>query len=338
MMAPLPPALVTVVIPTFRRPYDLLRAMHSVFKQTYLDGAPAELIIVDNDPIGSSLRPANSFAEEAPETLKVTVLHCPDAGVANARNMAINAVTTSLVAFLDDDQSAPATWLAELMRTRADTAASVVFGPVDTALPEHVTEHRAHFQAFFSRTPDLPEGLIPTFFGCGNSLLDLQQLPARRPLFDARTNETGGEDDNLFSQVQRSKGRFAWASRARVWEHVPTSRAKLSYTIRRAVAYGQGPSRMAHEGSDYTQLVFWMGVGAGQLTVFGAITCLAWAMRLPKRAVWLNRAAQGYGKLIWWPRHLFYGASQSPGQTLSVETSSPTSDEPAPLPPQSLAS
>ena len=69
MMAPLPPALVTVVIPTFRRPYDLLRAMHSVFKQTYLDGAPAELIIVDNDPIGSSLRPANSFAEEAPETL-----------------------------------------------------------------------------------------------------------------------------------------------------------------------------------------------------------------------------------------------------------------------------
>ena len=338
MTAPLPPALVTVVIPTFRRPYDLLRAMHSVFRQTYLNGACANLIIVDNDTAGSSLRPAANFAIEAPETLNVAILHCPHPGVANARNMAIEAVATPLVAFLDDDQSAPETWLAELMRTRANTAASVVFGPVDTALPEHVTAHRAHFQAFFSRDPDLPEGLIPTFFGCGNSLLDLGQLPARRPLFDARTNETGGEDDNLFSEVQRLKGRFAWSSRARVWEHVPAARARLSYTIRRAVAYGQGPSRMAREGGDYTQLVFWMCVGAGQLVVFGAITGLAWAVRLPKRAVWLNRAAQGYGKLIWWPRHLFYGASQSPGQTLSVAATDTASDEPAPLPPQSLAS
>ncbi|MCI4646224.1 MAG: glycosyltransferase [Hyphomonadaceae bacterium] len=320
-----PPARVSVVIPTFRRPYELLRAMHSVFRQTYLEGALAELVIVDNDPSGSSMEPARLLAAEAPASLRVTILHCPDPGVANARNMAVDAVTTPLIAFLDDDQSAPATWLAELVQAHSETAASVVFGPVDTALPNSIHHHRAYFQAFFARNPDLPDGLIPTFFGCGNALLDLRQLPAQRPLFDAATNETGGEDDNLFSRIQRQGARFAWASRARVWEHVPANRATLDYTLRRALAYGQGPSRMAREGGDYSQLAFWMAVGLGQFIVYGLTALVGWAVRAPTRAIWLGRATQGLGKLVWWPKHRFYGASQT-------APAAPTSDQSMPPP------
>lgn len=328
----LPPAQVSVVIPTFRRPAELQRAMRSVFTQTYLQGALAELVIVDNDPTGSALAAARELIGAAPETLTLHILHCPDPGVANARNMAIDTVTTPLVAFLDDDQSAPDTWLAELVRGYAETSASVVFGPVDTALPDGVEHHHAHLKAFFARNPDLPDGLIPTFFGCGNALLDLRQLPERRPLFDAATNETGGEDDNLFSDIRRRGARFAWAGKARVWEHVPASRATLNYTLRRAVAYGQGPSKMAYEGGDFGQLIFWMGVGLGQLLVFGSLAALAFSVRAKNRAIWLNRAAQGFGKLVWWPKHRFYGASQ----TQTAQT--PPSDEPSALASQPQAS
>ena len=158
-----PPARVSVVIPTFRRPYELLRAMDSVFRQTYLAGALADLVIVDNDRAGSSVGPALELAREAPETLRVIVLHCSDPGVANARNMAIEAVKTPLVAFLDDDQTAPENWLADLVHAQSETAATVVFGPVDTALPNSVSHHRAYLQAFFSRNPKHADGLIPVF-------------------------------------------------------------------------------------------------------------------------------------------------------------------------------
>lgn len=304
---------ISVVIPTFRRVAGLQRAVRSVFVQTILAHEPVTLVIVDNDPGGSAMAAAHALQADAPSQIGVKVLHAPDPGVANARNAAMEVVKTPLVAFLDDDQSAPAGWLEALLLTHSRAPAAVTFGPVETVLPAGVVRHRAYFEAFFARCLEAEEGPIDTFFGCGNCLLDLDRLPRLDPMFNTAMNETGGEDDLLFNAVEAEGGGFAWSPQAPVFEHVPVSRARLSYTLRRAMAYGQGPCTLARKSDPprYHALLFWILVGAGQTLVYGAATLAAFALRRPARAVWLDRAARGLGKLVWWRDFRFYGAAQS---------------------------
>lgn len=308
---------VTIVIPTFKRPDQLVAVVESVFSQSGLDTIRPRLVIVDNDPEGSALAPASSLRDAAPETIAVDIVHCREAGVANARNAAMQRVETPLVAFIDDDQTAPANWLSDLLEAHRAFGAAVTFGPVDAVLPDEASQHRQYLEGFFSRRPGHPSGTIKAYYGCGNALLDLRQIPERHPMFDTRMNEVGGEDDLLFIRIQAAGCSFAWAQEARVFEHVPASRAKLSYTLARAIGYGQGPTRRAEETGNIPGVLFWMGVGAGQLAVFGTMAGFGWLTGARQRAVWLDRAAQGLGKVIWRKKFRFYGQSQVKKATAS---------------------
>ena len=304
----------SVVVPTFRRVDGLKRAVESVFVQSLLARESICLILVDNDPAGSALAAARALAAGAPEAVHVEVLHEPSPGVANARNAAMAAVTTPLVAFLDDDQSAPAGWLEALLATHERTPAAATFGPVETVLPDEVTQHQAYFNAFFERRLDAGDGPIEVFFGCGNCLLDRDRLPALDPLFNPAMNETGGEDDLLFNAVEAEGGGFTWSPAASVYEHVPASRARLDYTLRRAMAYGQGPCTLARRSDPprYASLVMWMGIGVVQTVLNGAVAGVAFVLRLPGRAKWYDRTVRGFGKIIWWPDFYFYGRRATP--------------------------
>ncbi|MEM9738978.1 MAG: glycosyltransferase family 2 protein [Pseudomonadota bacterium] len=306
------PPRVTIIVPTFRRVGPLSDAVRSLFAQSALDRIRPSLIIVDNDPQGSALATANALSAKAPGALQTKVIHCKQAGVANARNAALDCVDTPLVAFVDDDQTAPETWLEELLKAYEASRAAVTFGPVDAVLPVDVKVHRAFFETFFSRRPGHNTGLIPEFYGCGNALLDLGQLPKRAPLFDPKMNEVGGEDDLLFMHAERAGCTFGWAENARVWEHVPTQRARLKYTLTRAIAYGQGPTRKAEASRKYPELLFWIGVGTSQFAVYSILAGLGWLTGAPQRAAWLDKAARGLGKVIWRWKLKFYGQSQLP--------------------------
>jgi len=301
---------VTVAIPTFRRPTGLIRAAESVFSQSRLDRCDVKLLIVDNDPDGSSLEVARGLAARAPSNLNVKIVHEPEPGVANARNAVIDNVDTDLLAFLDDDQTAPERWLDALIATHERHPSAVVFGPVVTALPDKVRAHRAYFKRFFARELDAAEGRIDQFFGCGNALIDLSRAPKLRPLFDKTRNESGGEDDLLFQTIEQSGGQFVWSPKAMVFEQVPLSRAKLGYTLKRAVSYGAGPCNLAMSGDEprLPRLLFWMGVGLIQTVGFGAVSTLAFLLRFKQRAYVYDRTAQGLGKLLWWLHRGFYGA------------------------------
>jgi len=301
---------VTVVIPTFRRPDDLVRAAGSVLLQTGCP--PFDLLIVDNDPGASAREAAASLRARLPASITLSYRHEPRAGVANARNAAVETVRTRLIAFLDDDQTAAADWLASLMDCHTRFPAAVTFGPVRTVLPPGSSLHTDYLKEFFSRPEQGATGYMAKSFGCGNSLIDLEAIPPGRPVFDASTNETGGEDDVLFSRVRLAGGRFAWCAEAVTFEHVPVSRASLAYTLRRAIAYGQGPITQARRQTppDWPAILFWMGVGAYKLVVNLALYAWGWLTRSPDRAWHIDRAARGLGKLIWWISFRFYGASR----------------------------
>lgn len=303
-------ATVTVIIPTFRRPDGLNLAVRSVFAQS---GCGAfDLLIVDNDPAASARNRFEQLRQSAPVTISLRYLHEPNPGVANARNCAIEAARTSLIAFLDDDQTAPPHWLARLLDAHAQFPAAVVFGPVLARLPDDVEDHQDYFRGFFSRQDDAPAGYIAKSFGCGNALLDLSRLPPQRPLFDPKTNETGGEDDTLFRRVREAQGKFVWAPDADVSEHVPADRAQLSYTLKRAMSYGAGPITQARRASppNWPLVVGWMLVGAYKIIVNTALFIVKSAFDPAGRVVHLDRAARGLGKILWWQNLRFYGQAR----------------------------
>ncbi len=301
---------VTVVIPTFRRLDGLSAAVQSVFAQE--NCAPFALLIVDNDPQASAKQTIESLRAKTPASITLNYLHEPNPGVANARNCAIDAVESPLIAFLDDDQTAPPHWLARLLDAQARFPAAVIFGPVLARLPDQTVQHQAYFRDFFSRLNDEPTGYSEKSFGCGNALLDLTKLPQQRPLFDPKTNETGGEDDTLFRRVREAGGKFAWASDAEVFEHVPADRAQLSYTLKRAMSYGAGPITQARRASppNWLAVAGWMGVGAYKIAVNIALFIVKSVFNPHNRIVHLDRAARGLGKILWWQNLRFYGEAR----------------------------
>src|SRR5690606_20411702 len=98
--------------------------------------AAFEVVLVDNDPDASALECLRALNDP-----RVAVVHEPRAGVANARNAGLRAAKGELIAFLDDDEIAPAGWLAELLRVQAEHNADVVFGPVRTRLANPPRDH-----------------------------------------------------------------------------------------------------------------------------------------------------------------------------------------------------
>jgi succinoglycan biosynthesis protein ExoM len=300
-------ARVSFIIPTQGRPAGLATAARSTFHQAGVDVGELELVIVDNDQAPSAEALAASLAAEAP--FPVHYVHEPAAGVANARNAGLTAAKGSLIAFLDDDEEAPAGWLAALLAVQASTGADVVFGPVKARAPAAVREHRAYLERFFSREGPPESGPIDRYFGCGNSLIRRAGLPDPNAPFSTRRNFIGGEDDFLFGAMSQTGARFAWAAEAVVWEDPVPERLTLGYTLRRAFAYGQGPCSHCALTGDRLGVAFWMAVGVAQAAAFGLAAGAGWIARLPGRADLLDRAARGLGKVLWWGpfKIQFYG-------------------------------
>jgi hypothetical protein len=244
----------------------------------------------------------------------------PKPGVASARNAAVAQVRGQFIAFLDDDEEASPQWLAALLAVQSRFDADAVFGPVRGRAPQG-TPHREYLERFFSRIGPPQAALLDIPFGCGDSLIRKAALPSPQP-FALTQNHIGGEDDLLFMAMKKAGRRFAWAPEAWVWEDPIPERLTLAYALRRAFAFGQGPAHSHWRKSPphLPGVLFWMGVGAGQTAMYGSIAAAKWLLRRPDRAIALDRAARGLGKVLWFPpfKPRFYGlplprASAEPG-------------------------
>jgi hypothetical protein len=301
---------VAVIVPTLRRPDSLERALRSLFAQTGVADRVSEIVVVDNDPVGSAAAMVGALRSSSPWPL--TCVHAPRPGVATARNAGLAATDAPLIAFLDDDEAASPGWLAALLKAREETGADAVFGPITGRAPDAANWLKPWLERFFGREGPAQSGLIDDPFGCGNSLMvRATALPGPTP-FDTGTDQAGGEDDALFAALAARGGRFGWAADARVEEFAPAHRATLNYALARAFAYGQGPSQTAAAAKDWPAVARWMAIGAGQAAVFGAASAALTLMASPKRAEMYDRTARGIGKLFWMkglePR--FYGARE----------------------------
>ncbi|MFN3836238.1 MAG: glycosyltransferase family 2 protein [Brevundimonas sp.] len=300
---------VAVIVPTLRRPEGLERALRSVFAQVGSLHRIAAVVVADNDPDGSAADLIERLRPQAPARL--IYVHAPIPGVATARNAGLAATDAPMIAFLDDDEAASPGWLAALLAAQDQTGADVVFGPIRGRVPDGTGWTTAYLERFFGRDGPAENGLTADLHGCGNSLMvRATALPGPAP-FDVAMNETGGEDDRLFTALMTRGGRFGWAADAWVDEFAPPHRATLAYALTRAFAYGQSPSQMAADRRDWPGVVKWMLVGLAQTAVWGATGVAAAVLRRPDRAGIYDRCARGLGKVFWTRRFepKLYGAA-----------------------------
>ncbi|MBX3479883.1 MAG: glycosyltransferase family 2 protein [Caulobacter sp.] len=295
---------ISLIVPTQRRPAGLETALRSLVAQSGVDPARLELIVADNDAVPS----ARAFVEALEAPFPVRYVHEPRPGVANVRNAALAVACGEIIAFLDDDEEAPASWLAELLAARQALDVDVVFGPVRGRAPQGV-RHRAYLEDFFSRHGPDQTQVLDSWYGCGNSLIRRAALPHPTAPFDPSRNASGGEDDLLFARMAAAGARFGWSRAAFVWEDPVPSRLTLAYALRRAFAYGQGPSEHCAEHRDIPGILRWMIAGLVQTALWIPVVAIKWALFAPDRAMPLDRLMRGLGKTFWFPpfSQTFYG-------------------------------
>lgn len=221
---------VALCIATCRREAGLARLLESVDVLRLPYGIDPILVVVDNDDRQSARAVAQAAAARLRWPLRYRME--PRPGVSYVRNAALElAADCRFVAFIDDDETAEADWLAELLSVQRETGAAAVTGPT---LPVFSGAAPLWLKPAFELCQVRPRrGRPMREFATCNLLLDRQVLEGEGLRFDEELSLIGGEDTLLAFELVRSGHRIAWAPRALTYEFIPTTRMHLGWLVRR---------------------------------------------------------------------------------------------------------
>lgn len=194
--------LVSIILPTYRRPELLTRAISSVLAQTYPHW---EILVVDDNDDASAGRVATEafMRRHAAEPRIRYLKHDHNKGLPTARNTGIRASSGPLVAFLDDDDE----WAPEKLARQVE----VLSGAEDVVLVYTGLEIvDTHGRLIRHMAPD-PRGLSPVklleenWIGTPSSVMCRRSALVAAGSFDARMPSL--EDWDLYLRLP---GRFAF--------------------------------------------------------------------------------------------------------------------------------
>jgi glycosyltransferase involved in cell wall biosynthesis len=236
---------ISLIVPTYRRPHDVMRCLESLRSQTLSD---FELLVVDNSP-DAELRSRIDALEPDPR-IRACYVHEPKLGLHNARHAGARAATGEVLVFTDDDAVFDPNWLAAYQRRFLEHSDMAAAG--GRVLPEWAAPPPDWLCSAMQADP----GMFPAL-----SLLDLSpefslspsgiffgvNMAIRRDaLFDA-----GGFNPEIFGQRWLGDGetglnRKLWAKQqligyvpdALVYHHVSSERMTVAYLRRRQLHEG----------------------------------------------------------------------------------------------------
>lgn len=296
--------LISVVVPTYRRPdmlHELLTALEPQLAQVSVD---VEVIVVDNCPDASAKSLVDIIASRVPG---MRCIHQPLSGVVHARNLGVAQAQGDYVLFIDDDEVPCPTWLDAFV-THAQNNVTLAFGRIVPRFEARPSAGLASILTqLFSRDFDLPDGADISrhmvLLGTGNALFHkARTLPGSNP-FDIRFNRSGGEDIWLISGLAARGEPLIWVPDGRVEELVPQERATLAYLKIRRFAQGQQRCLMhARRGGivSWISVMKWMGIGAVQFVGYTALTAISKFRNDPQAERYNAQIQGGLGKLFWW--------------------------------------
>ncbi len=288
---------ISVCIATYRRP-DRLRALLADLVAQQL--APFEIVVVDNDTAAS----AREVVEERQRLGAPCPVHYdvqPEKNISLTRNRTVALASGAWLAFVDDDERAPATWLAKLADAARVHAADGVLGPVVPVVPATAPAWILRGD-FYSWVRMRSGTVVPANrLRFGNVLLRASVLAEHDAPFDPAYGLTGGEDGDLLARLVGAGARIVWCDEATVTESVATSRMSLRWLVRRALRGGQDFARHTFAGRYGRQTaadrVRFVTRALAQLALATFLALATWPLGRHRAAAWLLKAAANAGKL-----------------------------------------
>ena len=303
---------VVVAVLTYRRPDDLAAVLPLLGAEaTAAEGAPdaaagrasrVEVLVVDNDPDAGARDQVAAVAAELPAQ-RVRYVHEPRAGIAAARNRALDETGDhDVLVFVDDDERPREGWLGLLLATHAGHGGCGVVGPVvsDFEVP---LEDWVVMGGFFDRRR-LPTGTTTDVAATNNLLLDVAAVRRAGVRFDERLGLAGGSDTLFTRRLAAAEGPLVWCDEAVVTDVVPAARATRSWVLRRHFRSGNSWSRtsLMLAGSPVPRLALrlrYTALGGARLGAGLLRSGLGVVRRdLRDRAAGRKTAARGLGMLL----------------------------------------
>jgi succinoglycan biosynthesis protein ExoM len=289
----------SVVIPSYRRPEDLARAIDSVLAQEDI-ASSFEILVVDNDPEGSA-KPVVQ-AKAANDRALIRYVHEKRPGISHARNTGVAEAAGRYLAFLDDDEEADPHWLGHFLGTLQRFAADAVVGPVLPRFPDGAAID-AYRRRVYTRDARMSTGTRLLRWNIGNSIFDRARCFVGDEPFLPRLGRTGGEDTVFLRQLTRRGRTMVWCGEAVAWERVPADRLDADYLLRRAFRGAQTTTFVctAVKPRELGRALRLMAGGCAQLVLYGPAALVMKAMRHDSWLPVMAKAVGGLGKLLWHP-------------------------------------
>lgn len=224
---------IVVCVCTLNRPSGLRALLKALDLQRLcgLGDFQVSVIVVDNSSNGSAAVVVQDHVAHA--RFSVRLVHEPRRGLANARNAALVAAREAgaiYLVFIDDDEVPSAGWLEALVVGLQLTNAAAAIGPVSPIF--ETPPGRWLPLAAYEEWRQPRKGFVEDGY-TANAILKLSAIEAHGVAFDARFNETGGEDTLFFKQVNDRGLNIAWAEDAVVYALIPHHRMSVSWLWRR---------------------------------------------------------------------------------------------------------
>lgn len=291
----------SIVIPSYRRPEPLARAIASCIAQQGVAGS-FEIVVVDNDAAGSARAVVAAMAKTSAVSIRYVGESRP--GISHARNSGVANAAGHYLAFLDDDEEADPGWLAAFLATIRRCGADAVIGPVYPRFPAGAPAIDTYRRQVFTRDANLPTGTaLARWSGIGNTLLDKERCFLTDQPFDPRLGLAGGEDTVFLRQLFRRGGKIVWCAEAAAWETVAVDKLASRFLLRRAFRGGQTTTFVctAVAPPERGRAAGWMAVGCVQFVLYTPAALLLRALRHERWLPVMVKAVGGLGKVFWHP-------------------------------------
>ncbi|ETX13172.1 hypothetical protein OCH239_12950 [Roseivivax halodurans JCM 10272] len=187
------------------------------------------MIVADNDDTDRQKTAIEAHA--AAKGLATRYIHAPSRNISLARNACLDAVSGAALVFIDDDESADAHWIRNILASWRESGAGVVFGPAVAIYPPAAPDWMRR-NDFHSNRPTTRAGRVETG-NTSNVLLDLSDPRVASCRFDPSYGRTGGEDVDFFFRLHRAGVHMAICETATVREPVAPSRLSFGWVVRR---------------------------------------------------------------------------------------------------------
>jgi succinoglycan biosynthesis protein ExoM len=288
---------ISLCIATYRRPERLAALLDDLVRQQLL---PNEIVVVDNDAAGS----ARAVVEQRRKLGAAFPIYYdiqPVKNISLTRNRTVELANGDWIAFIDDDERAPAAWLKQLAETVTRCSADGVLGPVQPVVPAYAPAwiRKGDFYAWARMQTGAVIPLNKLRFG--NVLLHGALLRDGPAPFDQGYGLTGGEDGDLLCRLVRRGARIVWCDEAVVHEPVEAARLSLRWLLLRALRGGQDFARhkLAGRLGDLTTAgrarLFLRALV--QSTIAGGLALLSWPFGRHRAVYWLLKASANLGKI-----------------------------------------